>query len=125
MTYKTSIAATALIALGLTGFTSAQAARPVADAAVVSPAPADAELAETRRAVSGVHADAMAILAAVRRDPTLTDQLAKNPAGAEALLRANGATRAEHIVVEPSPTGERITITIVIGPVTIIIVIKK
>ncbi len=82
---------------------------------------------ESRQALQAAHADAMAILSALERDPTLAGQLAKNPDGAEALLRARGATRAEHIVVTPAGGGVQqltIVITIVIRDVTITITIK-
>ena len=84
------------------------------------------ELVQKRQAVQGVSADAMAILSALERDPTLAPRLADNPDGAQALLEARGATRAEHISVQPGGAGaaRTITITITIDHVTIEIVIK-
>lgn len=82
---------------------------------------------EQRHSVQGVSADADAILRALERDPTLAPRLAKDPAGAEAMLRAVGATRAEHIAVTSDGGGgaqSKITITIKIDGVTIIITIR-
>lgn len=110
-----------IVGLALVGSVAARGAEPaLARAGAASPV-----LAEKRQAVQGVSADAMAVLAAMQRDPTLGKQLAANPEGGEALLRTRGATRAEHIMV----TAERkigtpepiITITIKIDHVTIVI----
>jgi hypothetical protein len=85
--------------------------------------PASPVLMQKRQAVEGVSADAMAVLSALQRDPTLARQLASNPEGGQALLRERGATRAEKIIVT-STGGEaarEITITIIIDHITIII----
>ena len=85
------------------------------------------ELAQKRAAVEGASADAMAILSALKSDPKLGAELASNPGKAEALLRAKGATHAEHITVTPGEGGAEkttITISITIDHVTITITIK-
>lgn len=81
---------------------------------------------EKLRSVHGVSADADVILRALERDPALALRLAKDPAAGEAMLRAAGATRAEHIfVTSGGDTGQRtITITIKIDGVTITITIR-
>ena len=101
------------------------AARPAANAAqaAVTP-PMRAVLAEKRAAVQGVSADAMAVLAAIQADPSLVRNLARNPQGAEALLRARGATRAEHITVTPAGDGANRTITITITIDHVVITIR-
>jgi hypothetical protein len=89
-------------------------------------AAASSQLTEKRQAVAGVHADAMAVLAALQRDPTLAKRLAAEPGRAQELLRAAGATRAEQIMVTPDGSGgaaRTITITIKIDHVVITIVI--
>ena len=95
--------------------TAALAQVPMA-AETMREAPASAVLMQKRQAVEGVSADAMAVLSALQRDPTLARQLASNPEGGQALLRARGATRADQIIVT-STGGEaarEITITITI-----------
>lgn len=80
-----------------------------------------------RQALQALHADAMAILNALEREPGLAEQLAKDPTAGEALLRARGATRSEQISVTPGAddAGLRtITITIKIRNITIIITIR-
>ena len=82
--------------------------------------------AEQLRSVQGVSADADAILRALQRDPTLALRLAKDPAAGEAMLRAVGATRSEHIVVTSGgDNGERtFKFTYRIGDVSITITIR-
>lgn len=86
-----------------------------------------AQIVEKRKSVAGVHADAIAVLAALQRDPGLARRLAADPARGTALLRANGATRAEQLIVTTSPAGGAalsIIITIKIDKVVITIEIE-
>ncbi len=83
----------------------------------------------TRQSLMMAHQDAMAILGAIERNPALKRELAMaDPAKAEAMLRAAGATRSESIMVTPNPgpTGQALTITITIKfrDITITITIK-
>lgn len=106
---------------------------PTVAAAQVASSPQAARIAEAppvlvqkRQAVQGVSADAMAVLAALQREPDLAKRLAANPQDAQAMLAARGATRAESITVVPGGDGamRTITITIKIDHVTIIITIE-
>lgn len=122
MTSRSMITAIGLI--GSLALGSASSAAPQRNAERIA---ARAVLAEKHQSVQGVSADARAVLLALERDPTLARQLFDNPRGAEALLRAKGLRRAEHIVVTPGGGGTEqrtITITIKIDDVTITIVIK-
>ena len=117
----TAFAASALFALGSASGASAAPAN--------SQTTNKAEMyAEKRHSVAAVSADADAILKALDRDPVLAARLVKNPAGAEAMLRALGATRAEHIIVTSvgGDGAQRTTITIIIkvDEVTITITIR-
>jgi hypothetical protein len=82
-------------------------------------------IGQKQAALAGVTADASAVLAAIQSDPKLLDELARNPEGGGALLRAHGATRAEHVTVDVSGGGvgaqRTITITITIDHVVIVI----
>ncbi|HEX7761337.1 MAG TPA: hypothetical protein VF459_17660 [Caulobacteraceae bacterium] len=84
-------------------------------------------LGEKRAAVAGVSADASAVLAAIQSDPKLLGELARNPAGGAALLRAHGATQSEHIAVSATGGGgalRRTSVTIVITIDNVTITIK-
>lgn len=99
------------------------AATPATGAHAAADGATHAMIAQKRAAVQGVSADALAILAAIQSDPSLLPTLARDPQGAEAVLRRHGATHAEHIVVshEGADAGLRITITITIDHVVIVI----
>jgi hypothetical protein len=94
-------------------------------AASNGPSVGQPDLGERRTAIGSLSADASAVLAAIQSDPKLLDQLARNPAGGAALLRAHGATRSERITVSASGGAAArkttVTITITIDDVTITI----
>lgn len=79
---------------------------------------------EMRQSLAKATADASAILTALERDPGLAAQLAKSPREGEALLRARGVTRSDTIIVEPAGDQRTITITIIVGPIKITIIIR-
>lgn len=120
---KIVFAASLTMAFALISPTQVSAHNPAADKAMGQQ---NAEMMQKRQAVQGVTADAMAILAALNRDPTLARQLAARPEAAKELLAARGATRAEAITVTPGGDGDArtITITITIDHVTITITIR-
>lgn len=114
------VAAAATAAVGAAPAGAQRAATPGAPAApATQPAQPPSFAVQTVRAMTLINADAAAILNALQWDPALADQLVKNPAGAQAVLRSRGAIRAERIVVEKSAPGRgTLTITISIANVS-------
>jgi hypothetical protein len=82
------------------------------------------DLSLKQAAVNGVSADAASVIQALQSDPKLLEQLAANPAGGGALLRAHGATRSEQITVTPGGGGAQRTITITIKIDHVVITIE-
>ena len=120
---KIALAASLAMTFALVSPTQVSAHEPAQGKAMAAQSP---ELMQSRQAVQGVSSDAMAVLAALQRDPTLARQLAERPEAAKELLAARGVTRAEAITVTPGGDGaaRTMTITITIRNITITITIK-
>lgn len=116
----------AMVSAGFICSSSAYAQEAVSGTAeaVAQTRPAKPRTMPARQALDAANKDAAAILDALQKDPALADELAKNPAGGEAMLRSRGAVRADSLAVD-SDTGagaqRTITITITIRNITIII----